>query len=76
MFLKNPALQEFCQQHNGQTLSQIHESFVNMDRFSAIIHKQRLLMYPEGRDFNGVLYEYHQSRNTHVRSRFKEVIRN
>jgi hypothetical protein len=34
-----------------------HQSFVNMDRFSALIHKQKALLFPEGRDFNGVLFE-------------------
>lgn len=29
-----------------------------MDRISAMIYKQRVLHYPEGQDFNGVLWEY------------------
>jgi hypothetical protein len=56
-FLKSPQLQEFCNQNNSQTLSGIHPSFANMDRFAAIIHKQRLLAYPAGQWYQGVLFE-------------------
>jgi hypothetical protein len=31
-----------------------------MDRFSALIQKQKALLFPEGRDFNGVLFERHR----------------
>lgn len=58
MFLKSPALKEFLKRHKSKSLAEIHTSFCNFDRFTAIIAKQRALAYPQGRDFNGVLFEY------------------
>lgn len=57
-FLKSQALQTFCEQHNKKHVAEIHTSFANMDRFRAMIHKQRLLFFPEGRDIHGVLFEH------------------
>jgi hypothetical protein len=57
--LRNPALREFCLQHQGKSLIDIHQSFANMDKISALIYKQRLLSYPEGQDIAGVEHEYH-----------------
>ena len=56
--LKNPALHEFCQQYNGQSLIDIHQSFANMDKVSVLIQKQRILNYPQGQDIAGIEYEY------------------
>lgn len=58
MFLNSPALKEFLRANRWKSISEIHTSFVNFDRFSAIIAKQRALAFPEGRDFNGVVFEY------------------
>jgi hypothetical protein len=44
--------------HDKKYISEIHTSFANMDRFQALIEKQRLTYYPEGRDFAGVQFEY------------------
>lgn len=55
-FLRSPELEAFCQQYNASTPAEIHASLSNIDRISAIIQKQRLLTYPEGQDFNGVVY--------------------
>ncbi|KAJ5491665.1 hypothetical protein N7539_003232 [Penicillium diatomitis] len=57
VFLRSPALREFCRKYNCKTLSQIHHSFVNSDRFSAIILKQRALAYPCGRQLAGIKHE-------------------
>lgn len=35
-----------------------------MDRVSALIYKERLFHYPQGRDFAGVVYEYQQDRQS------------
>ncbi|BCR83612.1 uncharacterized protein ACHE_60818S [Aspergillus chevalieri] len=56
-FLKSPALQSFCAEHNCHTIQQIHESFSNMDPIQAVIRKQRLLHYPAGQNVNGVMFE-------------------
>jgi len=60
-FLKSPQLKRFCRKFKGHTLSQIHESFVIMDRFSAIIRKQKALLYSEGRKYNGLEFELHRT---------------
>ncbi|KAF2809704.1 uncharacterized protein BDZ99DRAFT_387971, partial [Mytilinidion resinicola] len=56
--LKNPALREFCLQHQGKSLIDVHKSFANMDKVSVLIYKQRLLSYPEGQDIAGVEHEF------------------
>lgn len=66
-FLQSPELQNFCQQYNKASLAQIHNSFANYDRIAALIKRERLLSYPEGRHFNGVLFEWktkHQDPDT------------
>ncbi|EYE90581.1 uncharacterized protein EURHEDRAFT_466851, partial [Aspergillus ruber CBS 135680] len=57
-FLRSPELEAFCSQYNASTPAEIHTSFSNLDRISAIIQKQRLLSYPAGQGYNGVLYIY------------------
>jgi hypothetical protein len=57
-FLRSPELETFCQQYNALSPAEIHASFSNIDRISAIIQKQRLLTYPAGQHFNGVIYLY------------------
>ncbi|EYE90406.1 uncharacterized protein EURHEDRAFT_417473 [Aspergillus ruber CBS 135680] len=57
-FLRSPELEAFCQQYNASTPAEIHASLSNTDRISAIIQKQRLLSYPAGQNFNGVIYLY------------------
>ncbi|KAG2001619.1 hypothetical protein GB937_010062 [Aspergillus fischeri] len=57
-FLRSPELEALCQQYNASTPAEIHASFSNTDRISAIIQKQRLLSYPAGQSFNGVIYLY------------------
>lgn len=32
-----------------------------MDRFSALIRKEKALLYPEGREFNGLMFELHRN---------------
>lgn len=55
-FLRNPQLEDFCRAHGASTLAEIHASFCNKDRISAIIQKQRLLSYPQGQYINGLLF--------------------
>ncbi|KAG2000771.1 hypothetical protein GB937_010853, partial [Aspergillus fischeri] len=60
-FLRSPELEAFCQEYGVLTPAEVHSAFTNTDRISAIIQKQRLLSYPAGQNFNGVIYLY----NTH-----------
>jgi hypothetical protein len=52
---------EFCNKHNTSTLQEIHASFNNVDRIGALIQKQRLLSYPAGQGYNGLLFELQQN---------------
>lgn len=57
MFLRSNSLRDFCQQYGHHTLSSLHQSFARTEQFSAIITKQRALMYPCGRQLAGLRYE-------------------
>ncbi|PGG96334.1 hypothetical protein AJ80_09842 [Polytolypa hystricis UAMH7299] len=70
-FLKSPALEAFCHKYNSPTLPEIHQSFTNMDRFRAIIKKQRLLAYPAGQEYNGLQFEL--ERNPELREYIQEL---
>lgn len=54
----SPELEQFCLQYNALTPAEIHTSFSNIDRISAIIQKQRIIQYPAGQSYNGVVYLY------------------
>ncbi|DAA78601.1 TPA_exp: Uncharacterized protein A8136_2386 [Trichophyton benhamiae CBS 112371] len=64
-FLKSKALSDFCLTYNKQSITQINKSFTNMDRIAAIIKKAKLLNFPEGQDFNGVLFEWNHPEEGH-----------
>jgi hypothetical protein len=51
-------VKEFCQQYQGERLSQIHKSFVNTDRIALILRKQRMLNYPNGEQVAGVRHKF------------------
>lgn len=47
-YLLSPQLKEFCAQYQSQTIA-------NMDKLAAVILKERLFNFPEGRDFDRVV---------------------
>ena len=55
-FLRNPQLEDFCQEYGASTLAEIHKSFSNKDKISTIIQKQRLLSNPQGQYINGLIF--------------------
>lgn len=57
-FLQSSALANLCRQHNQNHVAALHYSFANMNRFSTIIHKQRLLHYSKEREIQEVIHEY------------------
>ncbi|OJD22190.1 hypothetical protein ACJ73_06466 [Blastomyces percursus] len=65
LFLKSPEIKTLCQRYSQQTFTQIHKSLINMDRIAALIYKERLFHFPEGRDFAGVMYHYQQDQQEH-----------
>ncbi|KAF1814376.1 hypothetical protein P152DRAFT_413142 [Eremomyces bilateralis CBS 781.70] len=48
-------MQRFCTQHQGTSLADVHQSFSNLDKISALIKKQRLLSYPFGQSIAAVI---------------------
>jgi hypothetical protein len=61
--LKNPQLKAFCQRYQGESLSQIHKSFVNTDKISLILHKQHMTTYPHGERIADVRHRYVLEKN-------------
>lgn len=57
LFRRSNELRMFCQKFGEQTLSGLHQSFANADKFSTIITKQRALEYPCGRHVAGIYYK-------------------
>ena len=59
--LKNCHVTEFCKKYNEQTLFQIYESFVNMNQFTVLIHKKKILMYFEKQNIHEIIFEHNQN---------------
>jgi hypothetical protein len=51
-------VQEFYQRFEGKSFADIHPSLSNEDKISALIQRQRLLLYPHGQDINGVAWRW------------------
>jgi hypothetical protein len=51
-------LADFVQTYNKRSFEDIYKSLANLDRFRAVLLKERLLNFLEGRDFQGVQVEY------------------
>ncbi|KAA8651948.1 uncharacterized protein ATNIH1004_000848 [Aspergillus tanneri] len=64
-FLRSPQLQDLCQNYNCNSLTEIHPSFANMDRFSLLIYKERLALYPQGQYLNGL--QFQMERNSQLK---------
>ncbi|KAI1937685.1 hypothetical protein LOZ66_003966 [Ophidiomyces ophidiicola] len=58
IFLQNPHVQSFCNQHNGQTFLRIQECFLRMDKYIATSLKEQLLMYPHGEEIQRMMFDY------------------
>jgi hypothetical protein len=54
----SPLFAKILRQHGDSALRYIHKSLHIEDRVTALIHKQRLLYYPEGTSLAGVWREY------------------
>jgi hypothetical protein len=61
----SPHLAQILRRHDKLTLRELHDSLHCEDRITALILKQKLLLYPKGLDLAGVLreYEFDQRRN-------------
>jgi hypothetical protein len=47
-------MQRFCFQHQGSSIIDVHQSFNNFDKITALIRKQRLLSYSLGQSIAAV----------------------
>jgi len=45
-------------EYRGDTITDIHKSFANLDKVTALIRKDRLLQSPFGEGFKAVQYEF------------------
>ncbi|KAJ5110975.1 hypothetical protein N7532_001510 [Penicillium argentinense] len=54
----SPTFAKILHQHGDSALRYIHKSLHIEDKVTALIHKQRLLYYPQGTSFAGVWREY------------------
>ena len=56
--LKHAAMRQFCEQHQGTTIIDVHKSFANLDKISALLAKERILQYPHGTGIPAVQHEF------------------
>ena len=61
--LKHANMQLFCMKYNGKTLVDVHKSFTNLDKVTALIQKNRILQYRHGESIPAVDYEYRVNHN-------------
>jgi hypothetical protein len=69
--LKNPTLHAFYEKWNGHSLSDVHQSFINLDKISFILRKQQLLNYTHGQHLAGVQHQWdvaHKNKPNGVRN--------
>ena len=62
----SPTFAKILREHGDSALRYIHKSLHIDDRVTALIHKQRLLYYPEGTSLAGVWREYQFDLTKHV----------
>ena len=56
--LKHPEMQQFCELHHGTTVIDVHQSFANLDKITALLAKERILQYPRGTGIPAVQHEF------------------
>ena len=52
--MRNPLVQELCQSHSVQNLSEIHPTLANSDKIQLILQKHQISSYPFGQDIEAV----------------------
>ncbi|KAA8646684.1 uncharacterized protein ATNIH1004_005359 [Aspergillus tanneri] len=70
-FLRSPELQALCQRYDVNHITDLHQSFVNMDRFALIIQKAKLILYPEGQGLMGL--QWMRNRRPEIKDYVREV---
>jgi hypothetical protein len=56
--LKHPEMRRFCELHQGTTIIDVHKSFANLDKITALLAKERILQYPLGTGIPAVEHEF------------------
>lgn len=62
-------MRSFCTKYSGQTIIDVHKSFTNLDKVSALIQKNRMLEYRHGESIPAVEHEfrlYHHGKRNQV----------
>ncbi|CAI7611440.1 unnamed protein product [Penicillium viridicatum] len=73
-FLRGKGAQDLAARYGAKTLSELHQSFANRERFSVILAKRRAIDYPEGRQLDGVKYQIEH--DPEVKLYIREVVDN
>jgi hypothetical protein len=67
--LKHEEMRRFCALHQGTTIVDVHKSFANLDKVTALLAKERILQYPHGTGIPAVQHEFemkHADRDNRV----------
>lgn len=59
-FLKSAFLREFLKEKNVESLGDLRITFTKKDRIGAMLSMARLTLFPEGRHFADVQFEYNR----------------
>ena len=51
-------MRQFCETHQGATIIDVHKSFANLDKITALLIKERTLQYPHGTGIPAVQHEF------------------
>jgi hypothetical protein len=56
--LKHAEMRQFCETHQEATIIDVHKSFANLDKITALLIKERTLQYPHGTGIPAVQHEF------------------
>lgn len=59
-FQTSPGVQNYLREQNVNSLGQLHQSLNNGGRIAWEIYRQRMLLYPQGTQLLGALFQYEQ----------------
>ena len=51
-------MQQFCEQYQGKTVIDVHKSFANLDKITALLAKERILQYPHSTGIPAIHHEF------------------
>ncbi|KAI3240734.1 hypothetical protein DTO012A7_2433 [Penicillium roqueforti] len=73
-FLRSNRVRDLAARYSAQTLSKLHQSFANKERFSVVLTKRRAIDYPIGRHLAGVYFKI--EKNPAIKLYIREIVHN